>query len=269
MSSSSSIASVGSSLTHAACFVPNSRRRSSRAGGVGFGIGDPQQQPRRAVARAGALVVELQPPGAHEVHEQREVAGELDDELLAAAPDRGDRAALERRQRRVEGLQRVDARRHRGLDRRAAQRRVEPAGGDLDLGQLGHTVKRNGGPTYAPRHDRRGRSRAPAPAASRCTASAGVIAPGRSRCCCSRWPGRPGGDRRRLRAERRAPARRYAARGEEDQGALLEGFLAERGTTAQELVVALLAELDVEAHLLAGGLTGDEIAALRARLLGP
>jgi protein-tyrosine phosphatase len=62
---------------------------------------------------------------------------------------------------------------------------------------------------------------------------------------------------------------RYAARGEEDQGPLLDGFLAQRGTTAQELVVALLAELDVEAHLRAAGLTANDVAALRARLLGP
>jgi protein tyrosine/serine phosphatase len=60
----------------------------------------------------------------------------------------------------------------------------------------------------------------------------------------------------------------YAARGEEDQGELLEAFLAERGTTAQALVVALLAELDVEALLRAGGLSGEDLAALRRRLLG-
>ena len=60
----------------------------------------------------------------------------------------------------------------------------------------------------------------------------------------------------------------YAARGEEDQSALVEAFLAQRGTTGQELVVALLAELDVEAHLRAAGLSEDDLAALRARLLG-
>jgi len=63
--------------------------------------------------------------------------------------------------------------------------------------------------------------------------------------------------------------RLYAARGEEDQGALVEAFLARRGTTAPELVVALLAELDVESHLRAGGLSGEDVAALRRRLLGP
>jgi len=61
----------------------------------------------------------------------------------------------------------------------------------------------------------------------------------------------------------------YAARGEDDQGPLLDALLAQRGTTAAALIVALLAQLDVEAHLRAGGLTGDDVAALRGRLLGP
>jgi hypothetical protein len=62
---------------------------------------------------------------------------------------------------------------------------------------------------------------------------------------------------------------RYAARGEQDQGPLLEAFLAGRGTAATEVIVQLLASLDVEAHLRAGGLTDADVAALRARLLGP
>jgi hypothetical protein len=41
----------------------------------------------------------------------------------------------------IERLQRVDARRERRLDRRAAQRSVQAASGDLDLGQLGHGVE--------------------------------------------------------------------------------------------------------------------------------
>jgi protein-tyrosine phosphatase len=62
---------------------------------------------------------------------------------------------------------------------------------------------------------------------------------------------------------------RYAARGEEDQGPLLEGFLADRGTTAGELIFTTLASLDVEARLIDAGLTGDDVAALRRRLLDP
>ncbi len=61
---------------------------------------------------------------------------------------------------------------------------------------------------------------------------------------------------------------RYAARGEQDQGPLLEAFLADKRTTAPDLIVDLLASLDVEALLGAGGLSGRDIAALRARLIG-
>jgi protein-tyrosine phosphatase len=60
---------------------------------------------------------------------------------------------------------------------------------------------------------------------------------------------------------------RYAARGEEDEGALLDAFLAGQGTSARAIIIAMLAELDVEAHLRAGGLNDGDLAALRARLL--
>jgi protein-tyrosine phosphatase len=59
----------------------------------------------------------------------------------------------------------------------------------------------------------------------------------------------------------------YAARGEDDDGAQLDAFLARRGTTAQALVVALLAEVDIEAHLRAAGLTDADVTALRRRLV--
>jgi hypothetical protein len=59
----------------------------------------------------------------------------------------------------------------------------------------------------------------------------------------------------------------YAARGEDDDGAQLDTFLARRGTTAQALIVALLAELDLEAHLRAAGLTDADVTALRRRLV--
>jgi protein-tyrosine phosphatase len=60
---------------------------------------------------------------------------------------------------------------------------------------------------------------------------------------------------------------RYAARGEEDQGPLLEAFLADRGTTARQIIAATLAELDVEARLRAAGITDGDLDALRTRLL--
>ena len=67
---------------------------------------------------------------------------------------------------------------------------------------------------------------------------------------------------RRLRA-------RSAARGEPDQGPLLEAFLAERGTSAAELIVTMLRDLDIEAALRHAGLTSQDARALRRRLAGP
>jgi hypothetical protein len=64
----------------------------------------------------------------------------------------------------------------------------------------------------------------------------------------------------------RLPAR-YAARGEDDQGPLLRSFLQERGTTAEKLIIELLGELDIGAHLRQSGLTAEDVAALRSRLL--
>ena len=65
----------------------------------------------------------------------------------------------------------------------------------------------------------------------------------------------------------RLPAR-YASRGEEDQGPLLEGFLAERGTSAVGLIVETVEELDMEAMLRDAGLSEDDLDAARRRLLG-
>jgi protein-tyrosine phosphatase len=62
----------------------------------------------------------------------------------------------------------------------------------------------------------------------------------------------------------------YRHRGEPDQGPMLEAFLTSKGTSARAVIRATLASLDVEAHLGAAGVTGEEIAAVRARLLeGP
>lgn len=60
---------------------------------------------------------------------------------------------------------------------------------------------------------------------------------------------------------------RYAARGEDDQGPRLESFLAEQGTTAGEVIIAILAELDVETRLRDAGLTDQDLTALRRRLV--
>lgn len=65
---------------------------------------------------------------------------------------------------------------------------------------------------------------------------------------------------------RRLPAR-YAALGEPDQEPELEAFLAERGTTARELIIETLRDFDVRARLRDGGLTDEHVAALRGRLV--
>jgi protein tyrosine/serine phosphatase len=59
----------------------------------------------------------------------------------------------------------------------------------------------------------------------------------------------------------------YAARGEQDQGPLLAAYLAERGTTARDVLLRTLRELDIESHLRAAGLTSGDVDLLRARLI--
>jgi protein tyrosine/serine phosphatase len=65
----------------------------------------------------------------------------------------------------------------------------------------------------------------------------------------------------------RLPAR-YAARGEEDQGPVLQSYLETQGKTADALIVELLERLDVETHLRQAGLSDEDVAALRSRLVG-
>ena len=59
----------------------------------------------------------------------------------------------------------------------------------------------------------------------------------------------------------------WAADGGPDQAAVNARFLAERGTTAAELIASLLDRLDVERTLRGAGLTEGDLGALRARLL--
>jgi hypothetical protein len=61
----------------------------------------------------------------------------------------------------------------------------------------------------------------------------------------------------------------FAAAGREDEGPLIEAFLAERGTSAAEVIATTLSSLDLRALMLAGGLQEDELAGLRGRLLEP
>lgn len=66
-------------------------------------------------------------------------------------------------------------------------------------------------------------------------------------------------------AERLRPL--YAARGREDDGPVLETFLRERGTSAEEVIAETLASVDIERRLMAGGLAAADVDALRARVL--
>jgi hypothetical protein len=59
----------------------------------------------------------------------------------------------------------------------------------------------------------------------------------------------------------------YAQSGQDDQGPMLEEFLAREGTTARELILSTLAALDVEDYLRAAGLGEHDMVALRERLL--
>jgi protein-tyrosine phosphatase len=58
----------------------------------------------------------------------------------------------------------------------------------------------------------------------------------------------------------------YLSRGEEDEAPKIAAFLRDQGTTATALILDLLATLDLEATLLAAGLTEADLAALRGRL---
>jgi protein-tyrosine phosphatase len=59
----------------------------------------------------------------------------------------------------------------------------------------------------------------------------------------------------------------WEAREEGDMPAYLERFLSGRGTSAAELIVALVEQADLEERLRSGGLTDDRVAALRERLV--
>jgi protein-tyrosine phosphatase len=59
----------------------------------------------------------------------------------------------------------------------------------------------------------------------------------------------------------------YAQSGQDDQGPMLEEFLAREGTSARELIFSTLATLDVEAYLLAAGVAEEDLVAIRGRLL--
>lgn len=60
----------------------------------------------------------------------------------------------------------------------------------------------------------------------------------------------------------------FAAMGTADQDSAIFAVLADRGTTVEEAVMAVLDGFDVERYLLEAGVTGSELRGVRARLLG-
>ena len=84
-------------------------------------LGMTQEEARRAVTQSRTLVEELKASRRHQVHQQRQVF-ELDDQVLAAAPDSSDRLAHERGNRRIVCLEHVDTRGKCRLDRDARDR---------------------------------------------------------------------------------------------------------------------------------------------------
>ena len=61
-------------------------------------------------------------------------------------------------------------------------------------------------------------------------------------------------------------ARLFAYEGRADEAPIVERLLAERGTTVEQVLRAVLDRVDLAARLRAGGLRDDELEAVRARL---
>ena len=90
-----------------------------------------------------------EPPGAHEVHPEDELAvGRREEEVLPAPAASLEAPAGERARRRVERLEGRDVARSCGLDGRTRDERIELPHPCLDLWQLGHALRvGNGTPT--------------------------------------------------------------------------------------------------------------------------
>ena len=103
---------------------------------------EPDQHPRGPVFRRGPLVEDPQPPRRHQVDQQGQVA-ELDHRHLADPPHPGH----SRPTSASSGGSKVFITFIPGASADstvgAGQRGVEPARGDLDLGQLGHATRRS------------------------------------------------------------------------------------------------------------------------------
>ena len=124
-----------SSFAQARCLVPNSRRRSSRPSASRI-----RTRERRSLSEARLSNTCSRPADIRWTRSSSDSSppANVDHGHLADPPDAVDRHPLERRERRVERLHRDHPGRQRRLDLGARERGGEPAGGDLDFGQLGH-----------------------------------------------------------------------------------------------------------------------------------
>jgi protein-tyrosine phosphatase len=61
----------------------------------------------------------------------------------------------------------------------------------------------------------------------------------------------------------------YAKLGQEDEAPLIDRRLQRENTSARQIILSTLAGIDIEAYLLGGGLSKEDLDAVRARLLGP
>ena len=123
---------AGSSLAHARCWVPNSRRRSSRPSSR-------RTSSREARSRSEARSSQSwsRPADIRWISSASSPSSTTN--ILPRRRTPLDRRARERVERRVEGLHRDHARAPAPTPRaRRPAARVQAAGGDLDLGQLGH-----------------------------------------------------------------------------------------------------------------------------------
>lgn len=61
----------------------------------------------------------------------------------------------------------------------------------------------------------------------------------------------------------------FAEMGMEDEGAMLAAYLAERGTSAAEVIATTLSSIDIQGLLFGAGFTDADLSALRTRMLEP
>ena len=112
--SSASTSPAGISFAQARCLVPNSRRRSSRPSASRTSTREARSRSDARLSKTWRRPADIRWTSI--ASGSSSAAGELDHGHLPDAPDAGDPAALERREGRVDRLQRDHAGRERRLD---------------------------------------------------------------------------------------------------------------------------------------------------------